>query len=169
MSARLPRPDPIQPGSGQESVWSFPRPAIAEPSDAHIRIEFDGRVIAETRRSARVIETSHPPAYYVHPDDFDASALKPNARRTLCEWKGPASYFDVVGPNKTAEAAAWRYPTPVPSFQPIAGYIAVYPQLMDACFVNGERATPQDGAFYGGWITNAIVGPFKGPPGTEWW
>lgn len=162
-----PRPDP--PGPGQESVWAYPRPARAEPTARHLRIVFAGRVLAETRRGWRVIETSHPPGYYFPPQDVDAGLLRPTGRRSLCEWKGAAAYFDVAADGRVASGAAWSYPDPTPAFRPIAGFLAFYPGPMDACFVDGERVVPQEGGFYGGWITGDLAGPFKGPPGTEGW
>ena len=166
---RLPHPTPDPAGPGQESVWAYPRPAIAERTPAHIRIEFDGLTIADTHAAVRVLETSHPPAYYIPPADFDEARLTPHPKRSICEWKGQAQYFTLTGPNRAAEAAVWRYRGPVPSFAMLDGFYAVYPRAMDGCFVDGERAEPQAGPFYGGWITSAVVGPFKGPPGTEWW
>ena len=165
----LPHPMPTPPGPGQESVWDYPRPAIAERADRTIRIEFAGRTLAETRAAVRTLETSHPPSYYIPPEDFDGSALAPIGQRTLCEWKGQARYYDVVVGGRRAPAAAWSYDAPTPTFAMLAGFVTVYPALMDACFVDGERVTPQPGGFYGGWITSHVVGPFKGPPGTRHW
>ena len=168
-SRPLPRPVPEPAGPGRESVWSFPRPARLEPVGLHLCVSFAGRTIAETRRGYRAIETSHPPSYYFPPDDVATGFLVPAARRTLCEWKGGAAYWDVVTDERRADAAAWSYPEPEPSFRAIRGYVAFYPALVDGCYVDGERAAPQDGEFYGGWITSGLAGPFKGPPGTEFW
>lgn len=166
---RLPPPEPIPPGPGQESVWAYPRPAICEPANAAIRIVFNGVTVAETRAAVRVLETSHPPTYYLPPTAMDTARLTPHPQRSLCEWKGQAQYFTLNGPTRRAEAAVWRYSNPHPSFAIMDGFYAVYPHLMESCFVDGERAEPQAGRFYGGWITSKVVGPFKGPPGTEWW
>ena len=163
MSLPHPVPDPILPG--QESVWSFPRPSVAQAVDHHLKVVFDGRVLAETHAGVWTIETSHPPTFYFPPDDVDLSLLVESGRGSFCEWKGQARYFDVgrVG------GAAWSYPDPTRSFAIIRDHIAFYPGLMEACFVDGEQAVPQAGRFYGGWITSKVAGPFKGPPGTEWW
>ena len=164
------RPEPIRPGPGQESVWDYPRPAVAEPASARLEVIFDGRVLADTRRGVRTLETSHPPTYYLPPDDVDASLLRANpGQRSLCEWKGQARYFDVVSNGRVARAAAWCYPSPSGAFAPLAGHLAFYPALMDECRVDGEVATPQPGEFYGGWVTSGVVGPFKGEPGTMGW
>ncbi|MFN3687234.1 DUF427 domain-containing protein [Salinarimonas sp.] len=165
----LPRPRPIPPGPGQESVWDYPRPARCEPTSAHVEIVFGGRTIASSRAAYRVLETSHPPSYYLPPGDCDTDAFVSTMGGSLCEWKGQAVYFDVLAGGKRAPRAAWAYPRPTPEFAAMAGYIAVYPGLMDACFVDGERVVPQEGGFYGGWITSKVVGPFKGPPGTRFW
>jgi uncharacterized protein (DUF427 family) len=95
--------------------------------------------------------------------------LSPAPGRTLCEWKGSASYYDlVVGPMRSPRAA-WTYERPRPGYEALAGRIAFYPGRLDAALVDGERARPQDGGFYGGWVTDDVVGPFKGEPGTESW
>ena len=164
-----PRPIPHPPAPGQESVWTFPRPAIAERTGRLIRVVFAGTVVAETRRGQRVLETSHPPTYYVPPDDIAAGCLRPSAGSTLCEWKGAARYFDVVAGGRVAERAAWTYPDPDPAFAAIRDHVAFYAAAMDLCSVDGEPALPQPGGFYGGWITSHVAGPFKGPPGTSGW
>ncbi|MEL6725429.1 MAG: DUF427 domain-containing protein [Pseudomonadota bacterium] len=163
------RPVPIPPGPGQESVWDYPRPAIAEATSAHLRVEFAGRTIAETRSGVRTLETSHPPTYYFPRDDVDFDVLKRNARRSLCEWKGQASYFDLILGDRVSREAGWSYASPTPPFALIHDFIAFYPARVDACFVDGERVQAQPGQFYGGWITRQVVGPFKGEPGTQFW
>jgi uncharacterized protein (DUF427 family) len=163
------RPRPIAPGPGQESVWDYPRPPRIEPCTRLIRVEFGGEVIAETRRSFRVLETSHPPVYYLHPDDIRAGVLEPQARSSFCEWKGRARYFDVVAGGRRAASAAWSYPVPTGAFAAMRDHVAFYAGRMDACFLDGERVTPQPGEFYGGWITPDVVGPFKGEPGSWGW
>ena len=160
-------PDPV--GPGQESVWSYPRPAIAEPTAAHIVVELGGIVIADTRAAIRTLEKSHPPTYYIPPDAFPTGVLLPNSRTSFCEWKGVARYFDVAAGAERRPLAAWSYPRPTPAFARIRDHIAVYPALMDACFVDGERVVPQPGGFYGGWITSHVAGPFKGIPGSRFW
>ena len=159
-------PDPIRPG--QESAWSYPRPAIAESCPNHIRILLRGRVIADTTRSVRTLETSHPPTYYIPAADIDMTLLQPNRRSSMCEWKGEATYFDLVAPGHTLGNVAWSYPNPTPPFAAIKGHLAFYAAPFD-CTVDGERVTPQEGPFYGGWITSHVAGPFKGAPGTGFW
>ena len=162
-----PKPEPAAPG--QESVWAYPRPAIAQPTSRQVRVEHRGVVVAATRRAVRTLETSHPPTYYVPYEDVAAGLLHPTRRRSLCEWKGQATYFDVrVGGDVLAEAA-WSYPTPTPEFESLRGHLAFYAERFDACFVDDERVTPQPGDFYGGWITSREAGPFKGVPGSRFW
>jgi uncharacterized protein (DUF427 family) len=132
-------------------------------------VVFNGVTIAETRRGRRVLETSHPPVYYFPPSDVDLSCLVERPGSTWCEWKGHADYFDVVIDDTRAERAAWTYHRPTEKFEAIREHIAFYPAYMDACYVDGERVTPQPGGFYGGWITYDVVGPFKGGPGTAGW
>ncbi|TNC15233.1 DUF427 domain-containing protein [Methylobacterium terricola] len=162
-----PRPDPV--GPGQESVWDYPRPPRLEPVPERLRVVFDGVTIADTVRGWRVLETSHPPSYYLHPDDIRPGVLVPAGGGSVCEWKGRALYFDVAGPTRRAERVAWAYPRPTNAFAALAGHVAFYAAPMDGCFVGDARVTPQPGGFYGGWITDRIVGPFKGEPGSMGW
>ncbi len=159
----------VEPGPGQESVWDYPRPPRLEDTDRHIEIVFNGVTIADTRRAKRVLETSHPPVYYLPPADVRMEFFVPADGQSYCEWKGVAGYYTVRVGDKEAPAAAWFYADPTPAFAPLRDYIAVYPSRMDVCFVNGERVTPQPGDFYGGWATSDIVGPFKGGTGTRGW
>ena len=158
-----------KPGPGQESVWDYPRPPRLEESHARIRVVVDGLTIANSTRTKRVLETSHPPVYYIPPEDIDTDFLVAENYRSFCEWKGAAGYYSVIAPSGTIELAAWFYPRPSPRFAGIEGYVAFYPSKMDACFVDDEKVMAQEGDFYGGWITSQIVGPFKGPPGTRGW
>ncbi|WP_317629350.1 DUF427 domain-containing protein [Sphingomonas nostoxanthinifaciens] len=163
------RPVPDLAMPWQESVWTFPRPSIAQPVQAHLRVVLDGRTIAETRRGVRTIETNHPPTYYFPPDDVAPGALRPVGGTSFCEWKGSAVYFDVVSGDVVRSRAAWAYPDPTASFADIRDHVAFYAAAIDACFVNGEQVVPQPGGFYGGWITSRVAGPFKGIPGSQGW
>ncbi len=167
--SRSGRPERIEPGPGQESVWDYPRPAICEPTTKHIQILFGGETIADTKGAFRVLETSHPPGYYIPPTDVNMSFLREEIRRSFCEWKGQARYWSVVVGDHVAQNAAWSYPEPSLEFQPMKDHIAFYPAMTTSCFVDGEKVIPQPGVFYGGWITSDVVGPFKGEPGTEFW
>jgi uncharacterized protein (DUF427 family) len=164
------KPKRIEPGLGQESVWDYPRPPKVEDVPKRLQVIFNGVVIADTTDGKRVLETAGAPVYYFPPEDVKMDYLTAVPRyQTLCEWKGYAAYYAVEVGKKRADRAAWYYPKPTSDFTEIKDYIAFYPQLMDACLVDGEKARPQPGGFYGGWITNDIVGPFKGEPGTEYW
>jgi len=163
------RPERLPPGPGQESAWDYPRPPRLEETARHIQVIFAGTVIADSRRAMRVLETSHAPTYYLPPDDVHLEYFKPSPRRTVCEWKGEAVYYSIVVGDRSAPNAAWSYPQPTVSFTGIKDFIAVYPHEMDACLVDGERAEPQPGGFYGGWITSDVIGPFKGGPGSWGW
>jgi uncharacterized protein (DUF427 family) len=163
------RPAPHPVGPGQESVWDYPRPPRLERVPERLRIVFEGETIADTTRGWRVLETSHPPSYYLPPDAFRAGALVPAGGGSLCEWKGRAVYFDVVGASRRASRVAWAYPHPTEPFAALSDHVAVYAGPMDACYVGEERVTPQPGGFYGGWVTRRVAGPFKGEPGTQGW
>jgi uncharacterized protein (DUF427 family) len=155
----------------RESVWDYPRPPRVEPSDKRVRVVLGGTVIADTARAHRVLETSHPPVYYVPLDGVAPGSLEPSrGRTTFCEWKGTASYYDVIGGNgRRVGRAAWTYHDPTPGFEAIRDAVAFYPGLTDECTLDGEHVEAQEGGFYGGWITSEIIGPFKGPPGTRGW
>jgi len=154
---------------GQESVWDYPRPPRLEESSRHIQVVLNGTVIVDSRRTKRVLETSHPPVYYIPPEDVRMEYFQPVAGATFCEWKGTAVYFTITVGDRQVAKGAWCYPQPTEPFQGIAHYLAVYPSKIDACYVDGERVQAQAGDFYGGWITQDIVGPFKGEPGTWGW
>lgn len=159
----------IEPQPGQESVWDYPRPPRVEPSSRRVRIVFNGETIADTTRAVRVLETSHPPTYYIPPEDIRMNYVQPEAQTSFCEFKGRASYVALEVNGRQVEHAGWRYPQPTAGFESIRNHIAFYPSKMDACCVDDERVQAQEGDFYGGWITSEIVGPFKGGAGTWGW
>jgi uncharacterized protein (DUF427 family) len=159
----------ITPGPGQESVWDYPRPPRVEDSVRHIQVIFGGITIAQTRRAKRVLETSHPPVYYIPPEDVRLEYLAESDQASWCEWKGQASYYTIAVGERRASNVAWFYPNPTPDYSSIKDYVAFYPSHMDTCFVDDEQVQSQPGDFYGGWITGEIIGPFKGGPGTGGW
>ena len=163
------RPTPETPGPGQESVWDYPRPPRLEPFTGRITVELGGEVIASTDHGWRVLETSHPPTYYLPRSAFADGVLRDAPGQSWCEWKGQARYFDLVTEEKVGPKAAWSYPNPTPEFAPIAGAIAVMAGQVDRCTVDGEVVVAQPGGFYGGWITSRVVGPFKGGPDSSGW
>jgi uncharacterized protein (DUF427 family) len=165
----LRRPTPIKPRAGQESVWDYPRPPRVDPRPERVIVRLGGQVIADTTDSVRVLETSHPPVYYLPIAAFPAGVLVPVSGTSFCEFKGQAHYFDVIAGGVVAARAAWTYPEPSRGFEELGTRVALYPGQMDSCEVDGELVTSQTGDFYGGWITAQIVGPFKGGPGTSGW
>ena len=152
-----------------EHVWNYPRPPALVACERRVRIELGGTVVADSTRALRVLETSHPPTIYVPPEDFADGSLRDAPGRSLCEWKGSASYLDVVAGGVVARAAGWTYRRPVAAYAALRDHVAVYPSRMDACRLDDERVQSQAGDFYGGWITADLVGPFKGGPGTLGW
>jgi len=150
-------------------VWDYPRPPSAEVTGRHVVVEVGGRAVAETRRAVRVCETSHPPVYYVPRDDVADGVLERAAGGSWCEWKGAATYWDLVVGDRRVPQAAWSYEDPSSGFEHLAGALAFYPGKVDRALVDGEPVRPQAGGFYGGWITADVVGPFKGEPGTLGW
>ena len=152
-----------------ESVWDYPRPPRVERTTSRVTIRHAGLIIADSDRCWRVLETSHPPVYYVPRDDIADGALEPGTGRSFCEFKGVAGYWDVIAGETRTPQAAWSYEHPSPAYADIAGAVAFYPSRVDECRVAGELVRPQEGDFYGGWITADITGPFKGGPGTIGW
>jgi uncharacterized protein (DUF427 family) len=160
-------PFAIEPGPGQESVWDYPRPPALVPDARPIEVWAATTRIAATTRAVRVLETAGPPTFYIPPDDVARAALVRASGSSFCEWKGVASYWALaVAPG--AGAIGWSYDDPTPAFEAIRGWLSFYPGRV-ACSVAGERVRPQPGGFYGGWVTDEIVGPFKGEPGTGRW
>ena len=158
-----------EPGSGRESVWDYPRPPRVEESNDHVQIFFNGVTLVDTHQAKRVLETSHPPVYYISPEDIKMEYLLPSSRTTFCEFKGQASYYTITVNGKSVPNGAWYYPHPSQGYESLANYVAFYPGKMDACYVNDEKVQAQQGDFYGGWITSKVIGPFKGGQGTSGW
>ncbi|WP_207346362.1 DUF427 domain-containing protein [Arthrobacter sp. E3] len=163
------RPKPIKPDAGQESVWDYPRPPRAESRSERVVVRLGGQVIVDTTDAVRVLETSHPPVYYMPLDAFPAGVLDPVHGTSFCEFKGEAHYFNVLAGGVRVPRGGWTYPEPSRGFEALSTRVALYPGYMDSCEVNGEQVTFQAGDFYGGWITKNVVGPFKGGPGTAGW
>jgi uncharacterized protein (DUF427 family) len=163
------KPRPVKPGPGQESVWDYPRPPRLEDVPQRLRVVFNGVTIADTQRGMRILETSHPPTYYFPPEDVRTEYLQMVDGTTFCEWKGAAIYYTITVNGKTAERAAWAYPNPPAAYAALQNHLCFYPTPMDACYVGDEQVQSQAGSYYGGWITNMVVGPFKGEPGSWGW
>jgi len=157
------------PGPGQESVWDYPRPPRLERVTARLRVMFNDEAVADTTEAFRVLETSHPPVYYIAPEHVAMQFLSKMPGRSWCEFKGHAGYWSLEVRGRRAENVAWSYATPTPAFAAIAGHLAFYASKVDECWVGDELVQAQPGDFYGGWITADIQGPFKGPPGTAGW
>ena len=164
------RPERVEPGPGQESVWDYPRPPRVEAVPERLRVIVDGEVLADTEHGLRVLETAGAPVYYFPPDDVRMDRLEPSPHASVCEWKGAAGYHSYAGPGgHRIENIAWSYPSPEPGYEAIAAHLAFYGGRVDEAWVGDERATPQPGRFYGGWVTSRIVGPIKGEPGSFEW
>ena len=161
-------PFAIEPGPGQESVWDYPRPPAIVPDARRVEVRWGEILVARSVQSVRVLETASPPAFYMPPGDVQFACLRPSRTRTFCEWKGTASYFDLVVDDERVADVAWTYAQPRPAFREIAGWLSFYPERIQ-CLVDGEPVRGQGGGFYGGWVTSELVGPFKGAPGTSGW
>jgi uncharacterized protein (DUF427 family) len=152
-----------------ESVWDYPRPPRLEHSSEHVVVLHKGHTLVDTTSAIRILETSHPPTYYFPLTDVAKSLLEAVPGTTFCEFKGYASYADIVIQGSRLAKAVWWYDNPSPGYEELAGHIALYPGRVDRCTVDGEVVVAQEGDFYGGWITQRISGPFKGGPGTSGW
>ena len=156
------------PSPGQESVWDYPRQPKLVDDNRRVVVRFGGITIADSVKTYRVLETAGPPTFYIPPKDVRVELLLPFPGASVCEWKGTAKYWGVKGSAPAREAVGWSYPMAQTPYEPIAGCYSFYPGRVE-CFVDNERVRPQPGFFYGGWVTNEIVGPWKGEPGTEGW
>lgn len=163
------RPKPIKPGPGQESVWAYPRPPALQRVSQRVTVAFGGETIASSMNAYRVLETSHPPTIYIPPADVRLDLLREASGSSMCEWKGRATYADVVVGNDVAERAAWTYRDPVPAFAELRDHWSFYPGRMSKCTIGDMTVDAQEGDFYGGWRTPNLVGPFKGASGTWGW
>ncbi|RZU98935.1 DUF427 domain-containing protein [Spiribacter vilamensis] len=161
-------PFAVTPGSGEESVWDYPRPPAYKPDRRGVTVLVNGQRMARSDHAIRAMETGSPPAFYLPPEAVDVAFLRPSSHRTYCEWKGEAEYFDVVTDTDVIEAAVWRYPRPLPGAEAIAGWYSLYPEKLTA-YVGDEPVQAQSGRYYGGWVTSELVGPWKGDPGTGHW
>jgi uncharacterized protein (DUF427 family) len=161
------RTERVEPVGAQESVWDYPRPPALEPDERHVVVMFAGVTIADSTRALRILETSHPPTFYLPLDDTRRDLLRPAEGASFCEWKGAAAYMHVVVGARVARKAGWYYPDPSPPYAALRDHVAFYAGRVDRCTVDGIEVTPQPGGFYGGWITPDVAGPFKGEPGTR--
>ncbi len=152
-----------------ESVWDYPRPPRLEATPKKVRVIFGGETVAESERCYRVLETSHPPVYYIPREDIREEFLVRASGRSFCEFKGSASYWSLKVGDRVSPTAGWSYESPKQPFASIRGFIAFYASRVDECYVDGEIVKAQPGDFYGGWITSDITGPFKGGAGTSGW
>jgi len=153
----------VAPGPGQESVWDYPRPPRIVADARRVIVRQGARIIASSQRTVRVLETASPPTFYFPPGDVDESSLVASGTTSHCEWKGEAADLSLRdGPG----SVGWRYPRTYPEFAEIRDWVAFYPARLE-CFVEEERVRPQPGGYYGGWITEEIVGPVKGEPGID--
>lgn len=159
----------IEPQAGQESVWDYPRPPAVRPTTRRVRVIFNGQTIADSTRAIQILETSHPPTYYIPQADLHMPSLTATPHRSFCEYKGQAHYWTLQVGERQSVNVAWSYPRPNVAYQAITDHLAFYASRVDACFVDEEQVQAQAGDFYGGWITREIVGPFKGAPGTSGW
>jgi len=166
-------PFAVLPAPGQTSVWDFPRPPRLAPDDRELVVRWGEVEVARTRQAIRVLETAHPPSFYLPWRDVARDWLEPAPGSSFCEWKGPARYWSLVdrsanGAGRRLDGVAWSYPEPLAGAEALADCVAFYPAQLQ-CSVGGQPVSPQPGGFYGGWITPELTGPFKGGPGSQGW
>lgn len=162
-------PFAVLPAACQTSVWDFPRPPRLAVDGREVVIRWGGVEVARSRRAVRVLETAHPPSFYLPWDDVARRLLQQvPGGGSYCEWKGPACYWTLVDGDRRLANVAWSYPQPLAGAEALADAVAFYPAALD-CRVDGAVVRPQAGGFYGGWITPDLAGPFKGGAGSEGW
>mmetsp|Transcript_9713 Transcript_9713/g.17513 ORF Transcript_9713/g.17513 Transcript_9713/m.17513 type:complete len:206 (+) Transcript_9713:1520-2137(+) len=171
-----PKPEMKEPvKQGQESCWDYPRPPICERVAARVQVFAHGNVcVADSVNAKRILETYHPPTYYIPKQDLKHGMgcrieADKGGRSTFCEYKGVATYWNVIVNGRVYSRVGWSYESPTEQFDAIRGHVAFNASLLEKCMVGGEVVVPQAGGFYAGWITSTIKGPFKGAPGTEGW
>lgn len=147
-----------------ESVLDYPTPPKLERTSRHLKVEFAGEVVAETRNGFRVLQTNHPPVYYFPPDDVRREFLVVSTRKVRCEWLGEALRLSVRVGSRFSEHAALMYPEPDRSYMALCECVAFYAGRMDRCYVNDERVVfaPPGMA---GWITRNLIIPYHGTRG----
>jgi uncharacterized protein (DUF427 family) len=150
------------------SVWDFPRPPRLQSDPREVVIRCGEVEVARSISAITVLETAHPPSFYLPWADVARQLLIPAAGGSMCEWKGEACYWTLVVGERRLEQVAWSYPEPLPGAEALRDRVAFYPAALD-CQVDGKPVRPQPGGFYGGWITPELVGPFKGDPGSQGW
>ena len=158
----------IAPTDVQESVWDYPRPPICVEDSREVIVSHADLVLARTNRAVRILETASPPTFYIPPADVNLEALNQSSGSSFCEWKGSATYWSLTSAGNAGLHVGWSYQSPTAAFRTIKDYLSFYPAKLK-CTVDGEIVRPQPGGFYGGWVTNEIVGPYKGEAGTSGW
>jgi uncharacterized protein (DUF427 family) len=161
--------DAVVPGPGQESVWDYPRPPRVEPVPERVRVVIDGVTVADSTRALRILETAGAPVYYVPRDDIRIDLLRQSSRTSVCEWKGDAFYWSFGDGEGGRPDVAWSYERPKAGYEAVTRFLAFYASRVDEAWLGDERAAPQPGGYYGGWVTSRIVGPIKGEPGSAGW
>lgn len=156
------------PAPGQVSVWDYPRSPRIATDTREVVVRWRDVEVARSRRALCVMETSHPPSFYLPWHDVAVQLFEPAPGESFCEWKGPAQYWRLVDGARRTQSVAWSYPESLAGAEVLADCVAFYPAML-ACTVDGTRVQPQPGGFYGGWVTSELVGPFKGQPGSESW
>jgi uncharacterized protein (DUF427 family) len=158
------------PDRAPENVQDFPRPPAIEPSDHRLRVMGPGgQIIADTTNGYRVLETHHPPTYYIPRSDVEMDRLSKIDKKTICEYKGQAKYFTIDGVGRVNEPHAWTYLNPRARFGVIKDYLSFYATDDLTCIVGDQVVRSQPGDFYGGWVTDHLTGKIKGASGTLHW
>jgi uncharacterized protein (DUF427 family) len=107
-------------------------PITITPSKDHVKVTFNGKVVADTRRAMVLQEASYKPVFYIPREDAETALFTRTTNATHCPYKGDASYYTIKVGERTAENAIWSYETPFPAMKEIAGHLAFYPNRVDA-------------------------------------
>ena len=104
-------------GRPRESVWDYPRPPRIEPVDRRVRVSLGGERIADSTRASRVLETAGAPVVYLPEEEIAAGVLRPASGSSFCEWKGSATYYDVVAGGESGLQRRLGLPRPDPALR----------------------------------------------------
>lgn len=106
-------------------------PITITPNPQHVRVIFNGRIVADTRRALTLREASYPPVHYIPREDIEMAVLERTTHATHCPYKGDASYFSLKVDGRVSENAIWSYEEPYAAVGSIKEHLAFYPNRVD--------------------------------------
>jgi uncharacterized protein (DUF427 family) len=110
-------------------------PITIEPTAGRVVVTVAGQVVAESRNALTLREAAYPAVQYIPREDADMSLLQPTDHSTYCPYKGDCSYFSIAAGGERGLNAVWSYAKPFEAVSAIEGYLAFYPERVDAISV----------------------------------